>query len=239
MIVFGGFVVGLFVVTLLSLNLGHPTIGWCGPSYAEEVQEFSPYPREILGRTEDVTFNGAFYGEEENIYRRLAAPEVDQAWRDLGIKIGPLHIATEDAESMRIPKDRFKVEDETLGPSYLVTVEVFHQIHCLDLLRKSLWFNAPYYIGLGEHEFGNHGDTLRDHVTHCLDILRQVLMCNADVGLVPQIPLTLTNGSTIPFPDFSRPHKCRNYAAIKEWAVENSHEHWREDHGADHGGKIM
>ena len=44
------------------------------------------------------------------------------------------------------------------GSLYFAQYEVFHQLHCLDLLRKSNHFNWDYYAELGKTEWENDLD---------------------------------------------------------------------------------
>jgi hypothetical protein len=70
-------------------------------------------------------------------------------------------------------------------------VEVFHHLHCLDLLRKKIHEN--YYKDKdGNWEAGP--EVMRLHVDHCIDMLRQKLMCDGDVGKysIPLMPHLLT-----------------------------------------------
>ncbi len=48
-------------------------------------------------------------------------------------------------------------------------------------------------------------------------MIRINLLCQADAGI---IPFKWLDGYNRPFPDFSTPHKCRNYNAILDWATE-------------------
>ena len=72
---------------------------------------------------------------------------------------------------------------------------------------------------MGTHAFSNDDDILQLHVSHCLDTIRQVLMCNIDTGVLGQV---WTNPKAPEaFPDFNTQHKCKNYDAIKQWAIDH------------------
>ncbi|OAF99797.1 uncharacterized protein CC84DRAFT_1222804 [Paraphaeosphaeria sporulosa] len=101
----------------------------------------------------------------------------------------------------------------TIAPERSV-FSVFHQLHCLDGMRKGFW------------ELNNalNGDTIIDeenilkhavHFKHCSDYLRQVLMCKPDMTLEIQNPiLKAVEG-------FGVEHICRDWAEltrfVKEW----------------------
>ncbi|KAF2224861.1 hypothetical protein BDZ85DRAFT_185069, partial [Elsinoe ampelina] len=112
-----------------------------------------------------------------------------------------------DAETMN------RLEQQTSNAKgrngkYYAMVEVFHQLHCLNMLRKSTrreYYQKDSALGDAEHIGLIH---------HCIDILRQVLMCNADTGL---ITFTDVGQDEWPSPRFSTKHTCRNYSAVVEW----------------------
>lgn len=127
------------------------------------------------------------------------------------------------------------------GGQYYANVEVFHQLHCLNLLRKTSYWNHDYYANLGEVEFVNEDHIVRLHAgmspyrepelvrmfdlkeskadrnaDHCLDALREQLMCTADIGILPYVRV---RGKDRAYPDFpAAPHMCRNFEDIREWA---------------------
>jgi hypothetical protein len=136
------------------------------------------------------------------------------------------------------------------GGGYPANIEGLHHLHCLNLLRQSLYYNYAYYQALGKGAFSNPPPILRFHVSHCLDILRQQLMCAVDVSVLGKVWYTTspaggdsaTSGSSttgshsgrnlhsvapigspggpLPFPDFNTPHKCRDFEAVRKWAEE-------------------
>lgn len=85
-----------------------------------------------------------------------------------------------------------------------------------NLVRKSLYYNFPYYKDMGMHAFKNDDHILQLHVSHCVDILRQVLMCNVDTGVLGQVWYDPEKPAT--FPDFHTTHVCKNYDAVRQWA---------------------
>ncbi|PVH73089.1 hypothetical protein DL98DRAFT_368816, partial [Cadophora sp. DSE1049] len=98
--------------------------------------------------------------------------------------------------SMKVPGDPSR---------YLVTIEMFHQLHCLHYIRQKLYGVAP-------PEKTKHGDKAHIGKTeHCVDYLRQVLMCHGDLT-----PITLTWSDKMNWvkPNFSIQHTCRNFQSI-------------------------
>lgn len=117
------------------------------------------------------------------------------------------------------------------GGGYPANVEGLHHLHCLNLLRQSLWYNYDYYHDREEGAFKNDDFIVMLHVSHCLDILRQQLMCTVDVGVMGQV--WIYPESPEAYVDFNTKHMCRNFEAVRRWAEErqmpeNVPEDWLE-----------
>jgi len=151
----------------------------------------------------------------ENVFRQNASPAVDAAWKSLGIDYRVAIVPSNQAAQSGLLPDQVKVS-EKYGGGYPANVEGLHHLHCLNLLRRSLYFNYDYYRALGEGAFKNDEPILRYHVTHCLDILRQQLMCTVDIGVLGQI--WWNQKAPTAFVDFNTVHKCRNFEAVRQWA---------------------
>jgi len=146
-----------------------------------------------------------------------AGPEVDAAWSSLGVDYRPLAVPADQAEMSGLLPDQVKVS-EKYGGGFPANVEGLHHLHCLNLLRKSLYYNFEYYHSRHEGAFKNSDEILRYHVSHCLDILRQQLMCNVDIGVLGQV--WLYPSAPEAYVDFNTRHKCRNFDAVRQWAEE-------------------
>ncbi|KAJ6024974.1 hypothetical protein N7540_005771 [Penicillium herquei] len=108
-------------------------------------------------------------------------PELDAAWRDI----------------------------THYGSGYHTSIGVFHQLHCLDYIRKVI-YREQYTV------INDDPDIIVMHVDHCINAVRLALQCHSDVGLMtygwhPDFPS--------PYPDFTTSHKCRNFDKIKEWVL--------------------
>jgi hypothetical protein len=97
-------------------------------------------------------------------------------------------------EALQLP-NKTAPEAPYEGSGYLIVLSVFHNLHCLDSLRKALYFfldpkwtveHNPYaHMGEGGIDavlraFGGE-DVGLVHVDHCIDALRQHEMCAVDV----------------------------------------------------------
>ena len=156
-----------------------------------------------------------------SVYREEPSPLVDAAW-DRVAAIGTISLS--ETEVLNIGLDS---SDPTLaryptsfglGPeAFVAELDVFHQIHCLNALRKTAFQNFDYYFG-GEFPDGKPDEAHRAHVHHCVYILLQNLMCKADVDIVTHRWLDVR---LHPFPDFNIQKKCRDFETILRWQEEN------------------
>ncbi|KAF5325795.1 hypothetical protein D9611_000059 [Ephemerocybe angulata] len=169
------------------------------------------FPQAYYSPAEDVieyetrVFHEGF-GKGRTIYQMAPSPEVDAAWDDLynfGVSRIPRSSADRLVNATRpIPGD----EDH-----YVVSLDVFHQLHCLNMLRKAL--HPEYYPDM-RHDPNNLDDL---HWGHCLESLRQSLMCSADISplvwqWVDRVKEVRLMGNIV--------HTCRNYDKIKDWALQ-------------------
>jgi hypothetical protein len=166
--------------------------------------------------------NGALR-DNNSIFRADPSPEVDMAW-DL--------ISTEGLEIVTIPSSAIYLSGKDPSsavrapPSwnrgtdaYLAQIDVFHQIHCLNELRKEIY--SDYYYG--EHNIPSA--LHREHKKHCVHMLLQNLMCHADVEVIPHYWVhneKIPDPKTRPFPDFNVVKLCRNFDALLGWAKDSA-----------------
>ncbi|KAL7784671.1 hypothetical protein V8C37DRAFT_395429 [Trichoderma ceciliae] len=86
--------------------------------------------------------------------------------------------------------------------------DVFHQLHCLNHLRKMI-YKQSYRAELED------GELLEAHNAHCIDSIRLSFECSADTSL---ITFDWIAGYPIPWPNFSTTHKCRDWDKLLDWA---------------------
>ncbi|KAL0943163.1 tat pathway signal sequence [Colletotrichum truncatum] len=179
---------------------------------AAHTTQWSPVLKEVDVKYDWKSFNGSFL--EEDVYRQQGSPEVDAAWEALGVDYRAGVISIEDGLKSGLDMS-FVRRSEKYGAGFFVNVEGMHHLHCLNLVRKALFFNYDYYKKLGTHAFKNDDNIVKVHVSHCLDTVRQVLMCNFDTGVLGQV---WANDPPQPFPDFHTKHMCKNYEELRQWA---------------------
>lgn len=159
--------------------------------------------------------NGTLFNVAPSIYRSKWSPEVDSAWRSIAA-IKTWAISAEDIEKLgKDPSKTIKMPDEFgFGPDkYAVSLDIQHNLHCLNYLRKHL--NYDYYY---RTKFGDRLPILdENHRDHCIDILRQTLMCYSSLDLVTY---NWVEGQPGPFPDFNINRRCRDHKKLLEWQEE-------------------
>ncbi|KAK4445588.1 hypothetical protein QBC34DRAFT_472114 [Podospora aff. communis PSN243] len=160
-------------------------------------------------------FDGSFLAP--SIYRGTPSPELDAAWEAISTEgEGIIRIHKSDLDRLNKSADADFVvgfQDNTDGVQVLL--EVFHQLHCLNTLRKRTW--PEYYP---------KPDTIseklyRDHTDHCIEMLRIALMCFSDVTPITAKWITATHQE----PDFSTLHTCRNFDKIRDFSRSHA-ERW-------------
>ncbi|KAJ8133445.1 hypothetical protein O1611_g176 [Lasiodiplodia mahajangana] len=203
----------LLVWVLLASSRTRPSNGSSSPPFA-----YSPVLNHI-----DLPFSpkqvSAQRYHNQSIYVDQPSPEVDAAWDRI-----------QEAMIWGISKDDMRRVGKDPGKSvkydpawgfgddlYMVEVDVFHQIHCLNVLRKSLVTNYDYYWG---RKWGFEPPIdFRTHLRHCTSLLLQNLMCHADVEVITH---EWNEEQPWPFPDFGVMKQCRDFDALLQWAEANT-----------------
>lgn len=93
------------------------------------------------------------------------------------------------------------------GGGVLGYLHVFHELHCLNLIRQYTYRDSYDYSNVTA--FRAPSEIVRGHIDHCIERLRKQLMCTADVT-----PLVFINDARRPTgmkPDFNIKRKCRNF----------------------------
>ncbi|KAJ3775892.1 hypothetical protein EV361DRAFT_962959 [Lentinula raphanica] len=144
-------------------------------------------------------FNGSFPMTLTE-YQGEPSPELDEKWEQL-YAYAISQIPREEA---------MKLTDKTVPipgdeSNYIVGLEVFHQLHCLDSIRKSL--RPDYYPSMPNF-----------HTSHCVDIIRQALMCTVDIS---PIVWEWREKEQVSDGRLDAMHTCRNWDQILEWGKEH------------------
>ncbi|KAK0125936.1 hypothetical protein ONS95_007560 [Cadophora gregata] len=157
-------------------------------------------------------FDG-FY--DSSPYKGTPNATLDRNWEKL-VRSGYVSIPAEAMESKLHKSLNYVQLSSEHGGEYLGNFEVYHQLHCLDLIRKYTYedyYRHPDRLPL---EFTDSNKTLRLHVDHCIDYLRQLIMCTGDVGIHTYFWRKDRDG---PFPDFRVERKCRKWDVVADYAA--------------------
>ncbi|KAI4215178.1 MAG: hypothetical protein LQ351_002493 [Letrouitia transgressa] len=158
----------------------------------------------------DIDFADEF--NSTNIFRGPPTPEREDAWYNMTYKHGVEVPMNQLAGLNRSDADHLKHVPEDVGTGYVGILEVFHQLHCLNMIRMYTWFQVDKYPGIPDG-FSQNPLKNRMHVDHCIESLRLSLQCWGDVT-----PLLIRQGGPAGGKaDFNTHHKCRNFDKIEKW----------------------
>jgi hypothetical protein len=141
-----------------------------------------------------------------------------------------------------IPKsEATKLSNKTIprpgSDDYLVELDVFHQLHCLNDLRKAFYpdrfpdkwrytadgksTTSPSTICIGVSPFRTISFPYRAYLEpdHCIDALRQTLQCHADVT---PLPFHVNRFNHHIVPELATRHTCRDFNKIRDWAKQRT-----------------
>ncbi|KEZ43103.1 Aminobutyraldehyde dehydrogenase [Scedosporium apiospermum] len=129
-------------------------------------------------------------------------PGVDKAWEAITGDVGDQMVSKDEALRLGLAPDSMTIKHPVTGvEGFRVGMEVFHQLHCLNLLRQFSF--KEYYSHTG-------GDVETDE---------EDLRGHSDIGV---FSFRHFEGSEGHWPDYATTHTCRNFDKIREWATENA-----------------
>ena len=128
------------------------------PSTIQHVRKFSAWsPADEAVRYERIKYN---ITTKNNPYVG-ARQEVDDAWSELYYVVGDSWISKSDMPKLGMPESSLEVDHPQTGETgYRVGLEVFHHLHCLNILRRVTY--REYYEPLGG-DFANGPEELQEH----------------------------------------------------------------------------
>ncbi|TQV92590.1 tat pathway signal sequence [Cordyceps javanica] len=154
----------------------------------------------------------------ESIYRGPPTREREQAWDELWHHQG-VGVSEEGLIALKKTQGKYLQTNRSTAANreYYALVEMFHQLHCLNIVRQATWPMDMYDKSWGEElQPMNVTDSQgRAHVDHCVETLRLSLMCFGDV--TPMLLLTEDGTLNTSTADFNVHHKCRNYEQIRDF----------------------
>ncbi|XXH05724.1 hypothetical protein Hte_012160 [Hypoxylon texense] len=181
-------------------------------------------------------FHNPIPGQTDD-YAGPPTPERNEKWKAL-YYVGETRLSK--SEASRIHNKTAAARAGT-DEDYPIVFTIFHDLHCLDAIRITLgylrddkWNSTynPYSLPWPE-EF-EEGLYSEDHAYHCLNGIRQSLQCHSDV--TPQVFQYVPERDMIRS-NFNVLHTCRNFDAIRQWALERQlkgefdRNGWRDEQG--------
>ncbi|KAH8694008.1 hypothetical protein BGW36DRAFT_430031 [Talaromyces proteolyticus] len=161
-----------------------------------------------------VRFQGALLNKSP--YKGAPSPEIDAAWDEI-VNMGQIKVHPDDLKHLQKPTTQAKLRTPD-GEWYTGGLEVFHQLHCVNLIRQYTYLDYYHRPENRPPAFTDSNETLRLHIDHCIDMLRQVVQCQGDVGIVTS---SWVAGFPDPYPDFNSWHKCRNFKPLNDYTQQH------------------
>jgi hypothetical protein len=180
----------------------------------------------------DYQIQGGLFPSSDPLLGRLEpGPETDELWQDFEVQRSfvlnreqVLALGKDPDKAVKYPDSEFGLGDD----AYMAGLDVFHQLHCFDAIRKEA-FKDYYFDGERYHEEGygpesglpkrQHTEIWWLHLRHCTDIIVQALTCGADTSMTT---MTWLETQQRPWPDFSVNKKCKSFEAVKKWRDDNA-----------------
>ncbi|KAF4439926.1 hypothetical protein F53441_12427 [Fusarium austroafricanum] len=164
-------------------------------------------------------YNNTFWpGANPSIFRQPPSDAVDAAWerisngRDIVItREEVIALGKNPNETVRADPAWGFGEDAHLG-----LIHAMHQNHCLNAIRKAVYYNYYYRHkrGFGANPPMDYRAKYYSHMDHCIDFLRQDIACKADLSISTY---RWMEGEVTPEADFNTWHQCRDFEALLEW----------------------
>ncbi|KAL8296361.1 hypothetical protein RB597_005778 [Gaeumannomyces tritici] len=173
-----------------------------------------PSPLHDVIEFEDVQFDNAFH--KPSPYKGRPTKELEERWKDLWY-YGSFDLPDSALPGLRKPPGGTDGHPwaRTASGGLLAGLEVFHNLHCLNLVRQYVHRSEWDYST--DPGFSGTEQQILDHVDHCIEALRIRLMCSADV--TPFLHLNTSDKGAQP--DFDTQHRCPRYGNIVDWAKQH------------------
>ncbi|KAI0147544.1 hypothetical protein GGR57DRAFT_515806 [Xylariaceae sp. FL1272] len=215
-----GLLIVIFYTLIIAIIASFTTIILYRPSdqyCARRLSLWSP----VLDAVEYISLDFDNEFAHKTKYRGPPTEDVESAWHELTNKHEVL-IDEEKLSALNRSLATNPANAEVSGRSgYRANIEVFHQLHCLNLIRQYTWFQAGKYHDHPPSTLAVGSDVARRmHVDHCIETVRLALICNADV--TPMISVVDHEDSHGYRADFNAHHKCRDFAKIEAWMERNA-----------------
>lgn len=151
-----------------------------------QVNGHSPLYDELSLNPYKTTTNGTFWPPNRpdggSIARKMPNPADEAVWDDWELTTVVPVTASGIRALGKDPSTAAKLEDDVWGlgdDAYAAVLDVFHQIHCLNQLRKFAY--ADYYHMKIANADPEALTTHEVHTNHCVDIILQAIQCSGNL----------------------------------------------------------
>ncbi|KAF2438360.1 hypothetical protein P171DRAFT_436864 [Karstenula rhodostoma CBS 690.94] len=176
----------------------------------QRAQVYSPvnplitYERQPLHEDHEVLEHKGFVGHPN---------DTESHWRDL---LEPMNFKATEEE---LRKANINIDDKVVrvsGGGYVGVLSVYHELHCLEALRRST-LRSHYYPGMTDAGL-DHDDRVLEHLTHCIEYVRRTIMCHADVSVYTAV--WIADSHEKPNKDLisGGERECVSWDAIDKWS---------------------
>ncbi|OAQ75808.1 tat pathway signal sequence [Purpureocillium lilacinum] len=166
-------------------------------------------PAQSAVEYETVVFTGGLRGDKSKF--QGSSSEVDAVWDEMYNDVLISAISPESAAKLPNATTPFTYDTD----HYIIELDVFHQLHCLNMLRKLVYPDA-YKMDLTSGSEEAEDNIF--HMEHCYEQLRQSLQCSSDIST---IYWEWSEKKQRMFGNVHTTHTCRNFEKIRDWAVEH------------------
>ncbi|KAJ7462819.1 hypothetical protein B0H11DRAFT_1815975 [Mycena galericulata] len=187
-------------LNLASLYIWFDSAGPLNPLFPQALYS----PAQNVLKYKAVKFHSGF-GQDLPIYDRPPSDEVDKAWEGL---YEFAYSKIPRIQAIRLVNTTYPILGDNPA-TYMLALDVFHELHCLDEIRKAMY--PDYYPHSAE---GIH----TSHMRHCLSSLRQSIMCASDISTVVW---QWSEKSQAAKERSDILHTCRDFAKIQQWGREH------------------
>lgn len=171
-------------------------------------------------KAQSTKINGTLFPNKDggSVSRQMPNNASDDIWTEWELSRAFPITAEEIRRMGKDPLTAAKLEDDVWGlgdDAYVGIFDVYHQLHCLNTLRKIAY---PDYYDNPTH-FDPKSKMHAIHVNHCVDILMQAIQCSGNVNF---ITMHWVETQTYPFPDMSINRQCVEFDGMTQWRHDNT-----------------
>ncbi|KAI0973735.1 hypothetical protein F4678DRAFT_408770 [Xylaria arbuscula] len=180
-------------------------------------------PAEVAVSYETYTFDSTEYAGPPT-------PEMNERWRNLYHHGVATRVSREEMRKITT-NDTYELPNG----EHLINLEMFHQLHCLDIIRHAVY--SRDYPGFFPYDAnGDPIENLFGHFQHCIDRLLHGITCASNTAPSVWERRAGMAHEGAPFEEYinlnhQTPTTCRNFEAVQQWAFKRELLNWESREG--------